>query len=251
MKKLLLTLPLLITATACKPPAAIPNPSSTWYVDADSDGYGDKNDAGTASTTQPSGYVSNKNDCDDSSSSVNPDATELNNDQIDSDCDGALSKAPFTIGDYGPAGGVVFQTDGTNGLEAAPNDQDDGSGAEWGCYRIDTGATSLTDGAQNTADMLAAACKPGISPGSTSNPLAVDLVTAYSLNGYDDWYLPSQDELNALHAQKATVGGFASSYYWSSSEYRDHDAWGQSFVNGYQGNVNKYGMIRVRSVRAF
>jgi len=59
----------------------------TWYRDADSDAYG------WASTTtpacdQPSGYVSNDDDCDDSSSTINPDATETVGDGVDYDCDG-------------------------------------------------------------------------------------------------------------------------------------------------------------------
>lgn len=223
-------------------------PSSTWYVDADGDGYGDENDAGSVSTVQPSGYVDNNTDCDDTQDTINPNATESNDDQVDSDCDGALSKAPFIIGDIGPAGGIVFQTDGTNGLEAAPNDQDDGTGAEWGCYGIAiTGADSTTDGAQNTADMLAAAC----SPGTGGNPLAVDLVAAYSLNGYDDWYLPAKDELNTLYAQEDTVGGFASQGYWSSSEGSQNNAWNQYFGIGIQSNEYKVYQFRVRAVRAF
>ena len=63
--------------------------ASTWYTDADLDGYGD-----AASTTvacdAPSGSVSDDTDCDDTNDDVNPGATEQC-DGIDGDCDGTLS----------------------------------------------------------------------------------------------------------------------------------------------------------------
>lgn len=46
------------------------------------------------------------------------------------DC-ASIPGSAYTIGDYGPAGGTVYYLDDTcaHGLEAAPEDQDDGSGA--------------------------------------------------------------------------------------------------------------------------
>ncbi len=61
---------------------------STWYRDADSDTYG------TSSTTltrcdQPTGYVSNGTDCDDSLSTINPGRSEVcDAANTDEDCDG-------------------------------------------------------------------------------------------------------------------------------------------------------------------
>ncbi len=45
--------------------------ASTWYRDADSDGYGSPSSS-TVNCYQPTGYVSNSSDCDDSDSSRNP-----------------------------------------------------------------------------------------------------------------------------------------------------------------------------------
>ncbi len=61
----------------------------TWYADADGDGYGDA-DTTSAACDASSGWVSNAEDCDDSDTSVSPDATETWYDGIDQDCD-ALS----------------------------------------------------------------------------------------------------------------------------------------------------------------
>ena len=47
------------------------------------------------------------------------------------------------------------------------------------------------------------------------------------------------------------VGGFASAYYWSSTEYNNNNAWKQNFDNGNQNNNNKNNTNRVRAVRDF
>ena len=61
--------------------------ATTWYADADGDGFGDPA-ASQEACAQPAGYVDNDEDCDDGNASVNPEATEIPNDGIDQDCDG-------------------------------------------------------------------------------------------------------------------------------------------------------------------
>lgn len=59
--------------------------TSTFYADADGDGFGDAGST-TSACTVPAGYVSNNTDCDDSQSTVYPGATEIC-DGLDNDCD--------------------------------------------------------------------------------------------------------------------------------------------------------------------
>jgi hypothetical protein len=69
---------------------------STWYADADGDGYGD---AGSTTTDceQPSGYVSDDTDCDDSDGDSNPGGVEVC-DGADNDCDGTVDDEAEVIG---------------------------------------------------------------------------------------------------------------------------------------------------------
>ena len=61
--------------------------TSTWYADADGDGFGDPFSSMSA-CDEPSGYSTDASDCDDMDASVNPDAEEVWYDGTDGDCDG-------------------------------------------------------------------------------------------------------------------------------------------------------------------
>ena len=67
----------------------------TWYADDDSDTYGDASSAVTR-CSQPSGYVSDDEDCDDTSAAINPAATEVCDD-VDNDCDGDIDDDDPTL----------------------------------------------------------------------------------------------------------------------------------------------------------
>lgn len=64
--------------------------TTTWFEDADGDTYGNPG-VSQESSTQPVGYVDNDLDCDDTNSSINPDAIEVN-DGVDNDCDGQVDE---------------------------------------------------------------------------------------------------------------------------------------------------------------
>ncbi|MBI4437441.1 putative metal-binding motif-containing protein [Candidatus Uhrbacteria bacterium] len=60
---------------------------TTFYADADSDGYGDASVSDDACSA-PSGYVDNATDCNDANEDVNPGVIEVDANGIDDDCDG-------------------------------------------------------------------------------------------------------------------------------------------------------------------
>ena len=63
---------------------------TTWYRDADADGYGTASTT-TTSCSRPVGYVSNSSDCNDASSAISPAASETCN-SVDDDCDGSVDE---------------------------------------------------------------------------------------------------------------------------------------------------------------
>jgi hypothetical protein len=154
----------------------------------------------------------------------------------------------FTIGQsYG--GGTVFFVDGTaqHGLIAPTSDQS--AGADWGCKGTSlTGAsgTAVGTGAQNTID---------VANGCSTAGIAARICDQLVLNGSSDWFLPSQDEVNLLYAQRNMLGGFDVSglhFYWSSTEVdattaRGHDATYFKDQQTFGGSL----LGRVRCVRAF
>jgi hypothetical protein len=139
-----------------------------------------------------------------------------------------------------------------HGLIAAIADQS--SGIMWSNNRIrsTTGAngTAIGTGLANTNTIIA-------SQGAVSTSYAAGLARAYNGGGYNDWYLPSKDELNKLYLNKTAIGGFSSGYYFSSSEETNqwtlYDAWRQSFSNGSQesGSYGKDQQLYVRAIRSF
>jgi hypothetical protein len=144
-------------------------------------------------------------------------------------------------------GGIKFYVDNTgqHGLIAAPNDQSIGIEWSYGSFILTNAiGTAIGTGKANTSTIVTT-----IGVGSYAAKICDDLV----LNGYDDWFLPSKDELDTLYKQRNMVGGFAHSYYWSSSESSASSAWTQDFMSGIQdsGPTKLSNDLNVRAIRAF
>ena len=80
---------------------------------------------------------------------------------------------------------------------------------------------------------------------------AMDACDNLTYGGYSDWVLPSKNVLNTMYIHKNEIGGFSSTYYWSSTEYNSGSsyAWYQDFKYGYQDDDGKKYTHRVRCVR--
>ncbi|HQW01812.1 MAG TPA: DUF1566 domain-containing protein [Saprospiraceae bacterium] len=157
------------------------------------------------------------------------------------------------------AGGFIFYLTAAaeTGLVAAPpywdgiNDPD--PIGPWGCWFVDIpGAqgTAIGTGAQNTIDIEA---------GCGTSGIAADLCANLVLHGFNDWFLPSKDELNEMYLQvgqgaagpNQNIGGFANGSYWTSTEENSMSSWFHEFnING-QYTDDKEITYRVRPVRAF
>jgi hypothetical protein len=151
------------------------------------------------------------------------------------------------------AGGIIFYLDssGQHGIVCAQVDQ---GIAIWGCNGIMANQSlNIGAGAINTAIMVASCNTP-----STAGRICNELV----LNGYDDWFLPSFDELFLMWSN-LHVNGLGSfdltwpSEYWSSTaSYNCCSAYNLSFASGIpcnngDGCHSRTGYKFVRAARYF
>lgn len=92
--------------------------------------------------------------------------------------------------------------------------------------------------------------------GSATWSRAKEMCSEYRGGGYDDWYLPSLEELNFIYLNLKLTGKITGrTWFWSSSEYGDlgdnYYVWLQRFSDGVQDYYNSYNTYSVRAVRAF
>ncbi len=173
-----------------------------------------------------------------------------------------VSGQQYSIGDTGPAGGIVFSVteDGMHGLEAAPTDSPQ-SGGRWCNDNILNNSPELADieGMDNISDPAIADSRSGIYNTSRINARCTEGVARLASdfvwpNGDTGGYLPNKEELKLLYNQRNVVGGFApSDWYASSTEYSASALWVHPFLgddNSLQPAA-KQAFSRVRSIRTF
>ena len=152
---------------------------------------------------------------------------------------------PYAVGDVGPAGGLVFYdkgsySDGWRYLEAASVDQS--TGADGGRYEGAATSSAVGSGKANTYYLLS------VRSASEGARLCSELV----LGGFDDWFLPSLDELNLMfrNLQLNGLGNFGLFWYWSSTEPNTNPLYAINFKSGEQISYTG-STCRVRAARSF
>jgi hypothetical protein len=155
-------------------------------------------------------------------------------------------KDPLVLGKTHQGGIIIFLEDnGEHGIIAATTDQH--TNIQWclgSCISTNASATAPGTGKANTA-LIVATQKTG--------NYAAFICDQLVHNGFDDWHLPSKDELNALFIQKEAgrIGNFLAEEYWSSTENSADRAWNQHLGNGTIHFEIKENAGCIRAVRSF
>lgn len=143
-------------------------------------------------------------------------------------------------------GGIIFFIDasGQHGLIAAKEDQSITDPWWNGDYLI-TNAVSLSDGKINTKLIIDTQGNTGL--------YAAKICADYNGGGYNDWFLPSKDQLDMLYQNKHLLEGFEEQIYWTSTEYEIAAAWVQDFTSGEQhlDSTSDQANVRTRAIREF
>jgi hypothetical protein len=163
----------------------------------------------------------------------------------------------YQFGEIGPAGGFIFYNKidsigGWNFLECYPNEVTTFSPWNMNINQQLNLGTEIGTGKSNTQTI--------VSFFGNSTNYAAKFCDQLSYGGYNDWYLPSRDELIEIYQNlyASNIGGFVNdSKYWSSSDddFFIQNAWCQKMtiisgsVNAIseQKNIN----LKVRPIRCF
>jgi hypothetical protein len=180
----------------------------------------------------------------------------------------------YEIGSTGPAGGLVFYDKGSDSggwryMEAAPVDLGPAiliaGGMTENVQKIwldnvwavkDDNRRGVGKGKYNTEYLVEMAVLSGGGSGSSSG-WAVRMCGTYKQGGFDDWFIPSRDELNLMYSNLQThgIGNFRPEWYWSSTgdgRWQAAKAWCVNFADGKHGtNFLWQDECRVRPVRQF
>ena len=165
----------------------------------------------------------------------------------------------YNVGDYAQ-GGVVFwvdPSDSTKGLVCAISDQT--TAERW---NVDANSNipnaiglGIGTGSSNSDEIIS-------TYGLGGNNYAAKITYNYGGGGYDDWFLPSRDELLEIYSNKGTInssctsnGGTSlseSDWYWSSSIGTDQSTvWEVDMSNGNSAQGFWGGNNVVRAIRSY
>ncbi|MBL0316439.1 MAG: T9SS type A sorting domain-containing protein [Flavobacteriales bacterium] len=125
---------------------------ATYYMDADGDGYGDPSSS-VDDCEQPSGYVADGTDCDDTNADVYPGATEVCN-EVDDDCDSTTDEdivfvMYYADGDGDGYGDPAVTMESCVNMAGYVTDNTDCDDAD---SSVNPGATEVCDDTDNDCD---------------------------------------------------------------------------------------------------
>ena len=188
------------------------------------------------------------------------------------------SIGPCVVGDVGPAGGIIFHDAGPRSagdryFEVGPVETEV-AGIPWKPLAFNDVKAPLYVGTGNVSAKVQRVVAKGFGMGKANTSQIVQRyrgrnyparhASTLVFGGFDDWYLPSKDELRQVYRTLGTatprLGNFGKSFYWTSSEYDLNNAWTVNFKDGQEFDREKWrvpdpsiGMkaIRTRPIRSF
>ena len=145
------------------------------------------------------------------------------------------------------AGGLICYFDPSDGSGIVCTEADQTQNMHWyNCVYTITGATleAIGTGAFNTGLIIA---------DQGFGFYAASVCDMADDGGFEDWILPSKDELEQiyLNLQAAGKGNFADEVYWCSTEQSSTEAWSMDFTMGTQSIMQKLFPQNVRAIRNF
>ena len=188
------------------------------------------------------------------------------------------NEGPCAVGDTGPAGGIVFydagpRSSGDRYFEVGPVETEV-AGIPWKPLTFNDKQTPLYIGTASASAKVQRVLAKAFGMGEANTSKIVQryrggnyparYASTLVFGGYNDWYLPSKEELRLVYRTLGTatprLGNFGKSFYWTSSEYDLNNAWTVNFKDGQEFDREKWrvpdaaiGMkaIRTRPIRSF
>jgi hypothetical protein len=188
------------------------------------------------------------------------------------------NEGPCAVGDTGPAGGIVFydagpRSSGDRYFEVGPVETEL-AGIPWKPLTFNDKQTPLYIGTASASAKVQRVLAKAFGMGEANTSKIVQryrggnyparYASTLVFGGYNDWYLPSKEELRLVYRTLGTatprLGNLGKSFYWTSSEYDLNNAWTVNFKDGQEFDREKWrvpdaaiGMkaIRTRPIRSF
>ncbi len=182
--------------------------------------------------TDPNAHNYNPNATQDDDSCETCDDGIFNGDEEGIDCGGVRCNSCPTLGDDGPAGGLIFYDKGSysNGWRYLEFGQEiQGGDKNWGCLTTNNTSFSLGRGYENTINVI----NNYNNNNCSESPQAFLACAGLQRNGFDDWFLPSANELQELYQYRNQLA-LGAKRYWSSTESTAQIA----YIVDYGGNDN-------------